>query len=255
MTEPPRLLQFRVSHYNEKVRWALDYKRWGHRREDLLPGFHIPRTRRLTGQNQVPILVIEGKALAGSNHILEEIERRRPEPPLYPEEPAERARALELQRYFDDEVAPDLRRLFWACYLERSEACARMATDGFSNRTRLVYRALLPVMRPVFVWNMGLDRARVRRAHERLHEYFDRLESEIGPSGYLVGDRFGVADLCAAAVMSPIIRPPEFPYPLPEPWPDELLELRASIAKRQGFRWVLETYSRHRGSSSEERAP
>ena len=32
----PRLLHFRVSHYNEKVRWTLDHKRWAHFREALV---------------------------------------------------------------------------------------------------------------------------------------------------------------------------------------------------------------------------
>ena len=66
-----------------------------------------------------------------------------------------------------------------------------------------------------------------------------------------MGDRFGIADLSAAAVMTAIIRPPEFPYPLPEPWPPELVELRKSVADRAGFRWVLDIYARHRSVSSE----
>ena len=60
LTEPPgtpRLWHFRVSHYNEKVRrWALDYKRWPHTRQTLIPGFHVPVVRWLSGQNQLPIL-------------------------------------------------------------------------------------------------------------------------------------------------------------------------------------------------------
>jgi len=82
-------------------------------------------------------------------------------------------------------------------------------------------------------------------------EYFERLEHEIGPSGYLVGDDFTVADLSAAAVMTAIIRPPEFPYPLPEPWPDELLEIRESVSNQPAFHWVLNIYARHRSPSQE----
>lgn len=114
--EPPRLLHFRVSHYNEKVRWALDFKGWPHTREAQIPGFHIPRVRWLTGQNKIPVLVLNGKALAGSNHILAEIERLRPDPPLYPEALADRERALGIQKFFDENVAPDVRRLFWSTY-------------------------------------------------------------------------------------------------------------------------------------------
>ncbi len=251
-TPPPpqavHLYQFRVSHYNEKVRWALDHKGWAHRRTSLIPGWHMLRARGLSGQEQLPILVLDERVLAGSSHILAEIERLRPTPPLYPENPAEHARALAIQAFFDEQVAPDLRRLFWWTYLDRPQDCARMATDGFSGATCAVWRACLPVMRPLIRRNMGLD---IEGARQRLRGYFDRLANEIGASGYLVGNRFGVADLSAAAVMTAIIRPPEFSYPLPEPWPPGLVALRASLAGHEAFGWVLDIYRRHRSPSSE----
>jgi len=248
---PTKLWHFRVSHYNEKVRWALDHKRWPHTRKTLVPAFHVATARWLSGQNQLPILRIDGRVLAGSALILDELEHLRPEPPLFPADPEARRRALRIQAYFDEQVAPDLRRLFWATYIQRPAACARMATEGSSTGTRLVWRALFRLMRPVLRANMGMSSAELTAARERLQTYFDRVESEIGASGYLVGDRFGVADLAVASVMTAIIRPPEFPYPLPEPWPPELVELRASVADRPGCRWVLDMYARHRGRSSE----
>ncbi len=250
-SKPPRLWHFRISHYNEKVRWALDYKQWPHTRKALVPGFHVPVARWLSGQNQLPLLEIEGRVLVGSGHILAEIERLRPDPPLYPADPGQRQRALAIQAYFDEQVAPDLRRLFWATYFDRPAECARMATDGASAATRVVWRAMFPLTRPLFRRNMGMDSATLGAARKRMDTYFDRLEADIGPGGYLVGDRFGVTDLTAAAVMTAIIRPPEFSYSLPEPWPPELVELRSSVAGREGFRWVLDMYTRHRGTSRE----
>jgi glutathione S-transferase len=251
MTSPPHLLHFRISHYSEKVRWALDFKGWAHTRESFVPAFHVPGVRGRSGQNQVPVLVLDGETLVGSSRILAELERRRPEPPLFPSDPAERKRALELEAFFDEEVAPDLRRLFWSTYLGHPADTARLAADGASAFTRRAWRAAFPLLRPLLVQNMGLRAEQVHRARERLGGYFDRLESAIGPSGYLVGDRFGIADLSAAALMSPIVRPPQFPYPPPEPLPPELTELRATVAERAGFRWVLDIYERHRGTSSE----
>jgi glutathione S-transferase len=116
---------------------------------------------------------------------------------------------------------------------------------------RFIWQAQFSLVRPLFHRQIGTQAERVALARKRLPGYFDRLESEIGPKGFLVGDEFTVADLTAAAVMTAIIRPPEFSYPLPEPWPSELVELRASVAHRVGFQWVLDTYARHRGPSSE----
>src|SRR5262249_18900237 len=44
----PVLWQFRQSHYNEKARWALDWKRIRHERRSLLPGLHVPRVMWMT---------------------------------------------------------------------------------------------------------------------------------------------------------------------------------------------------------------
>jgi glutathione S-transferase len=250
-TATPTLLHFQISHYNEKVRWALDHKRWPHRRVALCPGFHVVRVRRLTGQNKLPVLILDGRPLVESSAILQEIERRRPDPPLYPADPVERQRALGIERFFDDDVAPDLRRLFWAAYIHHPAECARMTTMGFGALTRVSFRTLFPIIRPVFSPSIGLRREQLGRARARLGEYFDRIEKEIGPSGYLVGDRFSIADLAVASIMTAILRPPESPYPIPEPWPPELVELRQSVSHRDGCRWVMEMYAKHRGTSAE----
>ncbi|MGB8330115.1 MAG: glutathione S-transferase family protein [Polyangiales bacterium] len=249
----PELFHFPVSHYNEKVRWALDFKRWPHRRTALVAGFHIPRTRWLTGQNRLPVLVLEGRALHDSTAIIAELERLRPEPALYPSSASDRARALALEDHFDEQVAPDLRRLFWSTYIDDTHECARLATDGFRPFTQWLWRTSFPAIRPAFRWNMGVGPTQVAAARTRLGQHIDRIEAEIGAAGYLVGDRFTIADLTAAAVMTAILRPPEFPYPLPEPWPAALVELRESIIDRPGCRWVLDIYRRHRGQSQEVR--
>jgi glutathione S-transferase len=124
-----------------------------------------------------------------------------------------------------------------------------MCTDGRGVLARLAFGAMFPIARPLFRRQLGMSE--LARARDRLAGYFDRLESAIGPSGYLVGDRFSIADLTAAAVMTAIIRPPQFSYALPEPWPSELVELRATVAHRPGVRWVLDIYERHRGASAE----
>jgi len=54
----PELFQFKVSHFNEKARWALDYKGIEHLRHSLVPGPHKVRMKRVSGQEQVPVLEI-----------------------------------------------------------------------------------------------------------------------------------------------------------------------------------------------------
>ncbi|MBV9193240.1 MAG: glutathione S-transferase N-terminal domain-containing protein, partial [Solirubrobacterales bacterium] len=56
----PVLWQLQISHYVEKVRWALDYKRIPHIRHSLLPGLHAVKTKRLTGDTSTaPVLTFD----------------------------------------------------------------------------------------------------------------------------------------------------------------------------------------------------
>jgi glutathione S-transferase len=80
------LYQFKRSHYNEKARWALDYKRLPHTRHSLLPGPHKLTVTRLSGQAQVPVLRHGRKIIAGSARIIDYLEQLVPEPALYPPE-------------------------------------------------------------------------------------------------------------------------------------------------------------------------
>ena len=81
----------------------------------------------------------------------------------------------------------------------------------------------------------------------------DRLERELSPSGFLVGDFFTVADLAAAALFYPVARPPEFPYPMvaDDDLSDSWRAFEESLAQRPAGRWVADIYRRHRGRSAE----
>ena len=74
------LWQFALSHYVEKVRWALDVKGVPHVRRSLLPGLHINRIRKMTGQTAVPVFEFNGVSIHDSSAILEEVEKLWPEP-------------------------------------------------------------------------------------------------------------------------------------------------------------------------------
>ena len=69
-----------VSHYSEKARWALDYKRIPHTRRWPPGGFHPVVTFILTrGKHQtVPVLVMDGEGIGDSTEIIRRLEERFP---------------------------------------------------------------------------------------------------------------------------------------------------------------------------------
>ena len=74
-----------------------------------------------------------------------------------------------------------------------------------------------------------------------------RLEEELDGGDYLVGDAFSVADLTAAALFTPIIRPPERPF-LPESMVPAVQQFGDELMAQPGGQWVLDTYRRHRAA-------
>jgi glutathione S-transferase len=249
--DTPVLWQFTSSHFNEKARWALDFKRVPHIRNSLVPGFHVATIKRMTGATHVPVLKLNGEVFGDSSKIVEALERTFPQPALYPDDPAERRRALELEEFFDEELGPYIRRWIFHMVLPYPEFVRGAFVNHASLPTRLAHRAMSPLVGPVMRRQMDINPESAEVARNKTIAAMDRLEKELRPSGYLVGDRFTVADLTAAALLSPLVRPPEFPYRNDVAPPTEFVKARESLQAHRAFQWTLETYRRHRGKSAE----
>ena len=246
------LWQLELSHYNEKVRWALAYKGIEHERRSPMPGMHGLRAMALTrsGHRRLPVAKIDVRIVADSTAIIAALEDYKPEPPLYPSDPGERARALELEEFFDEQLATDVRRFVWHHTLDDADATVgALFTRPAPARERLL-RMTAPLIRPVVRRDFGISEKTAAVSRRSIVEAMDRVEAELRPSGYLVGDSFSVADLAGAALFTPLLAPAGREYQ-PATMADPVLELRAELDARPGGRWVHEMFARHRAQSPE----
>lgn len=249
----PVLWQLQISHYVEKVRWALDYKRVPHVRRSLLPGVHVRETKRLSGDTStVPVLTIDGQSIGDSTRIIAAIEQRWPQPPLYPDDPARRRCALELEEFFDEELGPHTRRAFYHEVLAQPELLVPLFTQGDPVAAQAL-RQTLPALCAGIQRRFAITAETAEESRWKIVAAMDRLERELSPSGFLVGESFTVADLTAAALSYPVAHPPEFPYKMVAD--DDLSgswrAFRDSLTQRPAGRWVADVYRRHRGKSAE----
>jgi glutathione S-transferase len=185
-----------------------------------------------------------------STAIVAALERRFPEPALYPEDPREQAAALELEDFFDEQAGHELRRAAFYEWRGSPGFVSGLLTTGRGRVTRAFMRAMLPgalvyARRRYRIYPADAEQARVT-----LTAALDRIIVERKPSGYLVGERFSVADLAAAALLYPLAMPAQVQYRYPE-LPD-WGEMRAQ-AEHPAIEWVHEMYRRHRGASSATR--
>jgi glutathione S-transferase len=244
---PPVLWQYNFSNFNEKARWALDYKGVAHVRRSLLP--NTPRAVLFSLRGTLPVLDLDGRRIVDSTRIIEALERRDPEPALYPAGMEERRRALELEEFFDEHVGHEVRRALFYEQRGSLDYLSALLTTGRGAMTRRVYRVLmsLPGSTSYQKRRYSFYGPDAKRAEKNVAAGLDRIVAELQPSGYLVGSRFTVADLTAAALLFPLARPAEVQYDYPAPPQSQLSE---SLAGHPGVDWIREIYRRHRGRSA-----
>jgi len=132
------------------------------------PGF-----RAASPLGKMPAMDDDGFLLADSSAIIHYLEAKHPEPPLIPADPQERGRVIWWDEFGDT--------VFAAC-----------GGKMFFNR----------IVSPKFLGREGDLAAAAEAETEELPKLLAYLESAIPASGYLVGDRFTLADLAA---VSPLV--------------------------------------------------
>ncbi len=203
------------------------------------------------GDGTLPVLDLDGQRIVDSTAIIAALEQRQPEPAIYPADAEQRRRALELEDYFDESAGHDMRRVgFWEARQHLGYAVQFMTTDqpkvkGAVGRTGL--RVAFPGVWRYMSSRYAFNEEAVKRSRVTIVEALDRIEAERAGADYLVGDRFTVADLTAAALLYPLVWPREYQYELPDPPRWEFLE---PFRDHPALGWITETWRRHRGTSS-----
>ena len=247
-----RLWHLPTSHFSEKARWALDYKRVPHTRHlpRALPHFVVARLLTGGAFGTFPLLQIGDEVVGDSTTIIARLERDFPEPPLYPADPAERERALAIEDWFDVNLGRDIRIVALDAVTHDPPRLEQLAHRHIPANFRPFPRTWEKLFAATVRRRYGFARPGVvDAAREGVARAFDRLEEELGGREYLVGDAFTVADLAAASHFYWLVQPPEGPR-IVERLPAPIVEFLAPHRERRAYRWVEEIYRRHRLASS-----
>jgi glutathione S-transferase len=247
------LWHIKVSNYNEKARWALDYKRIPHRRVDPPPGAHMLVALALTRRTATfPVLKMGGHTIGDSTRIIAALERDQPDPPLYPADPAERRRALELEEFFDESLGHDVRRVAFWHFMQDPGWLRSRAPEMTTPRQGRVLAAGLPAFLAMLRRRYSINAASAAQSLLKIRAAMRLIEHTLDGGDHLVGDRFTVADLTGAALLAPLLGPPGLPYRDPNAsFPEGLQELVTDLLELPAGQWVLRTYELHRPRSAE----
>jgi glutathione S-transferase len=125
-----RLFSMPGSHAATTGQLLFDHKGINYKRTDLLPvvSWIVLKALRFPDVT-VPAAKIDGERVQGTRAIARELERRKPEPSLFPDDAVRRRAVEEAERFGDEELQAPARRILWNA-LRRDRAPLRSFSAG-----------------------------------------------------------------------------------------------------------------------------
>ena len=193
------LLQFSTSHYCRKARLALGYKGLDYQVKNLTPGVHALQLKPKTGLTTVPVLCPEmaeqPEYISDSSQIFRFLEEIQPHPPLFPLDPDQKLRAEWLEDWLDESIGTATRFVYYDY----------RAGEGKSIDPSLASQIVIQIVRRQY----SINAATVNLAKKRLALAFEVL-APWKNQDYLCGEQLSIADITAAALLSPLALLPEY---------------------------------------------
>ena len=189
-----RLYTIPGSHPGVAVQAMMNAKGIPYKRTDLFPVMQKLVVRSMGFPKQtVPAMKIDGRKVQGSREIARELDRLRPDPPLFPEDPEKRLAVEEAERFGDEELQHPIRQMIWWA-LRKDKAPLRSYSEGakLGIPIGLAVRSAAPILALTARYNEATDE-NVRRDLAALPGFLDRIDAWI-EDGVLDGEQLNVAD-------------------------------------------------------------
>jgi glutathione S-transferase len=198
------LHQWEVSPFCAKVRKILKRKNLAYETVEY-GGLRALRAARLSVVGKLPVLDYGATRIQDSSDIAAFLEKRHPEPRLFPADPAERGQALLLEDWADES-------LYWYevfLRVEYPEALSRAATllcQGRPSWERGVLRAVFPRMYRAKLRAQGIGRQNHSVVESHLLDLVAGLDAVLTLREWLVGPAISIADIAVSAQLDEIMR-------------------------------------------------
>lgn len=244
-----RFITFQISHYCEKVRWALDRVGFPYVEECHLPPLHRLRTTPLGGSS-VPVLVTETEILKDSADILKYLDTVAPAHlKLYPASPGLRHEVEALEAQFNRKLGVLTRQWGYFYALQNRSVMQQLWCEGVPAWEKLLFPVLFPLTRSLVYSSYNVHRESALAAYRRTQQLFNMVSDRLSDGRrYLVGDCFSAADLAFASLSAPGIVPPEYGgrFPKLNQLPDEMVEQIQILRKTVAGKYALRLYQEER---------
>ena len=238
------LYQFPISHFCEKIRWALDYKNIDYKTINMIPGLHINQTKKMGIKSAVPIIKHKNKLIQGSSEIIDYLDSEFSGKPLTPTNEAAKKDALKWENYLDKEIGITVRLCIYNILLNYPKIVKPFFTHNGPWYGSLFLSFAYPKISSKMRYYMKINSETAIIAKQQLLLAVDKLDSHYKTNPFLVGDQFTRADLSAAALLAPLSMQPKYGLNWPNDIPDELNLLMDEFKDKT--KWVDRFYHDYR---------
>jgi glutathione S-transferase len=190
-----RLFSMPGSHAATTGQLLLGHKEIDYKRTDLLPvvSWLVLKALRFPDVT-VPAVRIDGERVQGTRAIARELERRKPEPPLFPADPDRRRAVEEAECFGDEELQQRIREIFlWSARKDHSGLVGYLEGAKIGMPHGVAGRIAGPFI-AIDARSRGATDDNVRRAIAALPGMLQRIDDWIA-AGVLGGEPANVADL------------------------------------------------------------
>lgn len=230
------------SHPTHTARLMAEHKGIDHEMVWLLPGMHplLIRTRGFRG-NTVPGMKLDRRRVQRTREISRALEEAKPDPPLFPADPALRLEVEDAERWGDETLQNVPRRIYRWIAVNRPAFREQLAREVGVPAPKVAAALNAPVARTL-AKRVGADDAGAKSTLGLLPSHLDKVERLLD-AGTIGGDQPNAADfqivtsvrtLLCLEDLAPLIedRPsarwamelmPEYPGTVPEYLPPEWL--------------------------------
>lgn len=196
--QPYRFYAAEVSYFSGKVRPFFRYKDIPY--EEIAPTPEVYRDVLIarTGLAFIPVVITpDDVVLQDTSEILDELERRFPEPPVYPPTPVQRVVAYLTEVYADEFMILPAMHYRWSFPESEAKARADFAQSSGNPATADRFASRMKGALPL----LGVHPESIPAIEAHLRELLDILSRHFAGHDFLLGSRMSLADL---ALLGPL---------------------------------------------------
>jgi len=238
------LYQFPISHYCEKVRWALEYKNIEYKIINLLPGLHAKKAKKLSSKYTLPILQHGNSVISESSEIISYLDKTFPYILLTPSDPELLSQSEQWESFADKELGADVRSLCYHTLLDHPDLISPFFTKGGPWYGKLYMKLSYPKLSQTMRKLMKLDDIAIVAIKQRLTQNIEKAHAHINDREFFVGNCFSRADIAMASLLAPLSKAKNYGIDWPQQYPEPLQSSIDEFGNK--LDWTHRIYSQHR---------